>query len=111
MFNSLGNLAVDRSAALLFLDFATGRTVQLSGTAAIEWITPGSPGDDDDTGRRVRYTPRRVVTGGVALHAVDLTPYPRNPELGSPDRSHSSGAIRHGSRPIDTGGEPPCSHG
>jgi predicted pyridoxine 5'-phosphate oxidase superfamily flavin-nucleotide-binding protein len=81
MFNSLGNLAVDHSDAPLFPDFTAGRTVQLSGTAEVEWITPGTPGDDDDTGRRIRFTPRHVVTGEVALHAVDLTPYPRNPEL------------------------------
>lgn len=37
MFNSLGNLAVDPAAALLFVDFASGRTLQLSGTAAVQW--------------------------------------------------------------------------
>ncbi len=35
MFNSLGNLAVDPAAALLFIDFATGRTLHLSGRAAL----------------------------------------------------------------------------
>lgn len=37
MFNSLGNLAVDPAAALLFVDFADGRAVQLSGTADVRW--------------------------------------------------------------------------
>src|ERR1700675_4690823 len=37
LFNSFGNLAVDPEAALLFLDFPTGHTVHLSGTAAVEW--------------------------------------------------------------------------
>jgi predicted pyridoxine 5'-phosphate oxidase superfamily flavin-nucleotide-binding protein len=33
MFNSLGNLAVDPAAALAFIDFTTGDTLHLSGTA------------------------------------------------------------------------------
>lgn len=37
MFNSFGNLAVDDEAALLFTDFSTGATVQISGTAAVQW--------------------------------------------------------------------------
>ena len=37
MFNSLGNLAVDPAAALLFIDFPTGRTLQVSGEAAVQW--------------------------------------------------------------------------
>ncbi|MDJ0343378.1 pyridoxamine 5'-phosphate oxidase family protein [Streptomyces sp. H10-C2] len=69
MFNSLGNLAVDDTAALLFLDFATGATLQLSGTAALEWTAPGAPGDDDGTGRRVRFTPRHILTGTAPLRA------------------------------------------
>jgi predicted pyridoxine 5'-phosphate oxidase superfamily flavin-nucleotide-binding protein len=52
MFNSLGNLAVDPAAALLFIDFATGRTVQLSGAAAVQWL-------DDE--RRVQFVVHDVV--------------------------------------------------
>jgi hypothetical protein len=33
MFNTLGNLQTDSAAALLFSDFTTGRTVQLSGSS------------------------------------------------------------------------------
>jgi hypothetical protein len=61
MFNSFGNLLVDPSAALLFVDFATGDTLQLSGTAQVEWSAPAGSGDEEDTGRRVRFTPARVV--------------------------------------------------
>lgn len=57
MFNSLGNLAVDPTAALLFVDFDAGRTVQLSGRAHIEWSAPRS----GDTGRRVRFEVERAV--------------------------------------------------
>jgi predicted pyridoxine 5'-phosphate oxidase superfamily flavin-nucleotide-binding protein len=63
MFNTLGNLAVDPSAAALFPDFVTGRTVQVSGQARLEWITPGAPGDDDATGRRVHLSITDVVSG------------------------------------------------
>ena len=80
MFNSMGNLAVDPSAALLFLDFAAGRALHLSGTAVVEWTEAGAPGDDDNTGRRVRFTPHRIVEGPVALRAAEAVAYPRNPQ-------------------------------
>lgn len=64
MFNSLGNLAVDDTAALLFIDFATGSTLHLSGTASIDWAQP-NPDDAFDTGRRVRFTIERVVNGAA----------------------------------------------
>lgn len=82
LFNSMGNLAEDPAAALLFVDFAAGSTLQLSGRAEVEWITPGAPGDDGGTGRRVRFTPRRVVsTSGLPHRLLDLLPYPKNPPL------------------------------
>lgn len=71
MFNSLGNLAVDAAAALLFLDFGTGRTLQLSGTAEVEWGVPGSPGEDEQTGRRVVFTPQRLVARGALTRRED----------------------------------------
>lgn len=37
MFNTLGNLAVNPSAGLLFLDFEAGHTLQLTGHATIVW--------------------------------------------------------------------------
>jgi predicted pyridoxine 5'-phosphate oxidase superfamily flavin-nucleotide-binding protein len=56
MFNSLGNLAVDPAAALLFIDFATGRTIQLSGAAAVQWL-------DDE--RSVQFDVHEVVVTSV----------------------------------------------
>lgn len=61
MFNTLGNLDLDPTAAVLFPDFATGRTLHLSGRAALRWTSPGSPGDDGHTGRRVDFTPQHLV--------------------------------------------------
>ena len=37
MFNTLGNLTINPHAGLLFIDFDTGRTLQLSGVASIDW--------------------------------------------------------------------------
>jgi uncharacterized protein len=37
MFNTLGNLTVNPHAGLLFIDFDSGRTVQLTGRALIDW--------------------------------------------------------------------------
>ncbi|MGH6782172.1 MAG: pyridoxamine 5'-phosphate oxidase family protein, partial [Sphingomonadaceae bacterium] len=39
-FNTLGNLLLEPSAALLFLDFATGDVIQLQGETEIVWSGP-----------------------------------------------------------------------
>ena len=59
MFNSFGNLSIDPSAALLFIDFDTATTLQLSGTAAVHWDDPAADADAH-TGRRVHFTPHHV---------------------------------------------------
>jgi len=52
MFNTLGNIAINPSAGLLFLDFERGSTLQLTGEARIIW----------DAGRAARFTgAERVV--------------------------------------------------
>ena len=80
MFNSLGNLEVDSSAALLFVDFESGAGLQVSGTAALEWITPGAAGDDGGTGRRVRFTIESVASGHrLGVRGGTLEPSPHNP--------------------------------
>lgn len=61
MFNTLGNLAVDDSAAVLVLDFARGSTLHLSGRAVVEWSPPGSAADEGGTGRRVTFLPQWIV--------------------------------------------------
>ena len=82
MFNSMGNIAVNPEAALLFVDFATGRTLHLSGRAELDWLAPGAPGDDGNTGRRVRFHPDRVVTApALPLRANGVNPSPYNPTL------------------------------
>ncbi|WP_374025828.1 pyridoxamine 5'-phosphate oxidase family protein [Mycobacterium sp. HNNTM2301] len=64
MFNSYGNLAVDDEAALLFLDFDTGASLHLTGTAHVRWTTPGAPGDDGGVGRNVAFSVGAVATAG-----------------------------------------------
>ncbi len=69
MFNSYGNLAVDDEAALLFIDFDTGATLQLSGTARVRWTTPGAAGDDGAVGRNVAFSVGAVATlAGLDVH-------------------------------------------
>ncbi|MFH8485682.1 pyridoxamine 5'-phosphate oxidase family protein [Streptomyces longisporoflavus] len=53
MFLSLGNLATDPRAGLLFLDWRTGTTLQLTGTARTEYA--------DDGSRTVRFTLSEAV--------------------------------------------------
>jgi uncharacterized protein len=64
MFNSFGNLEVNDEAALLFTDFRTGATVQVSGTARVLETSPGAPGDDGGVGRQVAFDVVAVVAGG-----------------------------------------------
>jgi hypothetical protein len=48
MFNTLGNIQAEPRVGLLFLDFETGGTLQLTGRAKVEWkpkIGPSSAGD------------------------------------------------------------------
>ena len=79
LFNSFGNLAVDPAAALLFVNFDTGETLQLSGTAEVDWTLAGRPGDDGHTGRRAVFTLQRLVAGHLLpSRQVADNPYPRN---------------------------------
>ncbi|MFE9673357.1 pyridoxamine 5'-phosphate oxidase family protein [Streptomyces sp. NPDC006259] len=59
MFLSLGNLAADPRAGLLFLDWATGRTLQLTGEARTEF---GAGGE-----RTVRFTVTHALDTPAAL--------------------------------------------
>ncbi|MGQ0466947.1 MAG: pyridoxamine 5'-phosphate oxidase family protein [Sporichthyaceae bacterium] len=82
MFNSLGNLAENPEASALFVDYDHGVALHLSGTAVLEWIEPGVVGDDDGTGRRVRFRIEQAVLAPAALRAVtEPNPSPANPLL------------------------------
>lgn len=80
MFNSLGNLAVDPHAALLFLDLTTGRVLHIRGCADLVQVPPGTAGDDGGTGRRVTVTVEQAQVGPVLpLRSDTVTAYARNP--------------------------------
>lgn len=75
LFNSFGNLALDPAAALLFGDFTTGTTLQLTGTAEVLWNQPHHAGQAQtapDTGRVVVFHLAAAVTGPPL--PVQLTP-------------------------------------
>jgi predicted pyridoxine 5'-phosphate oxidase superfamily flavin-nucleotide-binding protein len=82
LFNSLGNLAIDPEAALLFFNFRDGHVLQLSGTADVEWDHAGEPRDDAGTGRRVVFNIQDLVSGRhLGAHEITHAPYPRSPAL------------------------------
>ncbi|MGO9353479.1 MAG: pyridoxamine 5'-phosphate oxidase family protein [Mycobacterium sp.] len=66
MFNSFGNLAVDDEAALLFIDFLTGATLHISGSAQVQWTQPGAATDDGGVGRHVAFSIDSVVALGFS---------------------------------------------
>ena len=74
MFLTLGNLTVDPRAGLLFLDWASGSVLQLTGTARTEF--------DRDGERTVRFTVAGVVETPAAspLAWSDPEYSPANPE-------------------------------
>lgn len=60
MMMTLGNLQQDAAAGLLFLDWQTGTTLQLTGTATVDW-DPARAYDFPGAQRAVRYHITRVV--------------------------------------------------
>ncbi|MBY8345024.1 pyridoxamine 5'-phosphate oxidase family protein [Streptomyces sp. KC 17012] len=59
MFLTLGNIALDPRAGLLFVDWSTGTVLQLTGEARTEF--------GEDAERRVRFTVREVVETPAAV--------------------------------------------
>lgn len=78
LFNTFGNLAKDPRAGLLFIDFETGDTLQLRGTAQVLWDDPrteGAPGAQ----RFVSFVPERAVRMcealGLGWRFIDQSPH------------------------------------
>jgi predicted pyridoxine 5'-phosphate oxidase superfamily flavin-nucleotide-binding protein len=65
-FNTIGNLLVEPRCGLVFIDFATGTTVQLAARAAVVWDGP-ELASFAGAERLVRLTVERVVTRERAL--------------------------------------------
>ena len=73
MFNTLGNLAGHPRAGLLFVDFARGDLLQLTGRAQIVW--------KPETAVRVEIEEVRETAGGSPLRFELVEPWPANPPL------------------------------
>ena len=82
MFNTLGNLAGHPKAGLLFVDFARGDLLQLTGRARIQW--------EPKTAVRVELEEVRETVGGAPLRFELVEPSASNPPLPS---QHERGGI------------------
>jgi len=80
LFNSLGNAAIHPGAALLFLDPATGSTLQLSGRLQIDW-SPEAAASIPGAERVLRFSIDEVVEtpGAIPLRWDVGEPSPFNP--------------------------------
>jgi predicted pyridoxine 5'-phosphate oxidase superfamily flavin-nucleotide-binding protein len=80
MFQTLGNLATDPRAGLLFIDFDAGRTLQLSGRATVDWDA-NRAASLVGAERIVDFAIERVVetTGRPELRATLVERSPYNP--------------------------------
>jgi predicted pyridoxine 5'-phosphate oxidase superfamily flavin-nucleotide-binding protein len=79
-FQTLGNIELHPSAGLLFVDFESGRTVQLTGIASIDWDERHAK-EFPGARRLVRVRPERVVetNNALALRGRLVEPSPFNP--------------------------------
>lgn len=81
LFNTLGNLESDARTGLLFIDFDSGASVQLTGRATAEF---GDPSSFSPTGRSVRFdiSAIRQLPPSPFLRYSLLESFPYNPPLG-----------------------------
>jgi uncharacterized protein len=79
MFNTLGNLAVNPAAGLLFIDFAAGESLQLTGATAIDLHAPDDEGNTGGTGRAWTLTPsswrRAPLPARLRAEFLDFSPF------------------------------------
>ncbi len=64
-FNTIGNLVADSRVGLLFVDFATGGLLQVTGRAEVDWTASGA--DDPAVRRIIDVTVEAVVERPAAL--------------------------------------------
>ena len=80
MFQTLGNLASDPRAGLVFADFATGDVLQLSGRARVDW-DPARAARVAGAERVVEFDIEAVreTRGALPLRSQTVEPSPFNP--------------------------------
>ena len=85
MFNTLGNLAVNPNAGLVFPDFENRRILQLTGTAEILWNQADAAGESGGTGRfwdfHIKYWLETQLPSQIASEFLDYSPYNPKTEL------------------------------
>ena len=81
LFNTLGNLETDARAGLLFIDFDSGASLQLTGKASAEFDDPSS---FTPTGRSIRFDILAIheLPPSAFLRYSLLEPFPYNPPVG-----------------------------
>jgi hypothetical protein len=79
MFNTLGNLRLNPSAGLLFVDFAGSQTLQLTGTTTIDLAADVPAVATGGTGRAWTFTPtawrRAPLAARVRAEFLDFSPF------------------------------------
>ena len=80
LFNTLGNLESDGRAGLLFIDFDSGASLQLTGNATADF---GDASSFSPTGRRVRFeiSATRELPPSPFLRYSLVEPFPYNPPV------------------------------
>ena len=80
MFNTLGNLQSDARAGLLFIDFDSGASLQLTGKAHVDF---GDASTAAPTGRSIRFEITRVreLPPSAALRYTLVEAFPYNPPV------------------------------
>ena len=80
MFNTLGNLEADSRAGLLFVDFETGSSLQMTGKAVADF---GDPTTGAPTGRSLRFDIAvvRELSPAAGLQYDLIEPFAYNPPL------------------------------
>ncbi|MCH8978716.1 MAG: pyridoxamine 5'-phosphate oxidase family protein, partial [Armatimonadetes bacterium] len=98
-FNTIGNLILDPRAGLLFMDFATGSLLQLTGRATIDW--------DSDA---VACIPgaRRLVTRGGRRKADQRRRVAADERAARGGPSFAMGGVRHVAVTLCRGDCDPC---
>ncbi len=81
MFNTLGNLENDARAGLLFIDFDSGASLQLTGKAVADF---GDPSSFTPTGRSMRFevSTVRELPPAASLRYALVEAFPYNPPVG-----------------------------
>jgi len=84
MFSTLGNLEIDPRAGLVFVDFESSRTLQMTGTATVDWNARDRDAVTGGTRRLWAFEVHRWIESAlpknVRFEMIDSSPF--NPDVG-----------------------------